>query len=79
MRKTVSALAQVRATILHRRRFLALSACALATPAFAGARHGWQGIALGADVATSAKRWDHEILYHGYLRRWADLMNGHVG
>ena len=35
--------------------------------------------ALGADVASSAKRWDHEILYHGYLRRWADLMNGHVG
>ena len=35
--------------------------------------------ALGADVVSSAKRWDHEILYHGYLRRWADLMNGHVG
>lgn len=55
MRKTVSALAQVRATILHRRRFLALSACALATPAFAGARHGWQGIALGADVALTVQ------------------------
>lgn len=35
---------------LNRRRFLALSACALATPAAAGARHRWQGLALGADV-----------------------------
>lgn len=38
-----------------RRRFLALSACALATPAFAGDRHRWQGVALGADVALTVQ------------------------
>ena len=35
--------------------------------------------ALGAEVVSSAKRWDHETLYHGYLRRWAECMNSHVG
>ena len=35
--------------ILPRRRFLALSACALALPAAAApTRHHWQGVALGA-------------------------------
>lgn len=40
---------------MPRRRFLALSACALATPARAGARHAWQGTALGADVALTVR------------------------
>ena len=30
---------------------------------------------IGADVASSAGRWDHETLYHGYFRRWAKLMD----
>ncbi|MBT6429089.1 MAG: Rieske 2Fe-2S domain-containing protein [Rhodospirillaceae bacterium] len=34
---------------------------------------------LGAEVASSAGNWDHEILYHGYFRHWAKLMNGHDG
>jgi thiamine biosynthesis lipoprotein len=33
-----------------RHRFLAMSACAWATPALAETRHRWQGLALGADV-----------------------------
>jgi len=42
--------------ILPRRRFLALSACALASPsAAAPARHQWQGVALGADVALTVE------------------------
>lgn len=43
--------------ILPRRRFLALSACALARPAAAAApaRHRWQGVALGADVALTVE------------------------
>lgn len=41
--------------ILPRRRFLALSACALALPAAARARHRWQGAALGADVALTVE------------------------
>lgn len=40
---------------LHRRRFLAMSACALATPAAAGVRHHWRGTALGADVALTVR------------------------
>ncbi|MFC3166957.1 FAD:protein FMN transferase [Paracoccus fontiphilus] len=44
-----------RAMILNRRRFLALSACALATPAAAGVRHRWQGVALGADVTLTVQ------------------------
>ncbi|WP_207103135.1 FAD:protein FMN transferase [Paracoccus shandongensis] len=40
---------------LNRRRFLALSACALAAPALAGDRHRWQGVALGADVALTVQ------------------------
>ncbi|WP_191569420.1 FAD:protein FMN transferase [Paracoccus yeei] len=40
---------------LQRRRFLALSACALVTPALAGARHRWQGVALGADVTLTVR------------------------
>ncbi len=36
--------------------------------------------AIGAEAAASAERWDHEILYHGYLRHWAGLMgNGAAG
>lgn len=42
--------------ILPRRRFLALSACALALPAAAApTRHQWQGMALGADVALTVE------------------------
>ncbi|MFC0341821.1 FAD:protein FMN transferase [Paracoccus niistensis] len=42
--------------ILPRRRFLALSACALASPsAAAPARHHWRGVALGADVALTVE------------------------
>lgn len=41
--------------ILNRRRFLALSACALAAPAGAAAPHAWQGTALGADVALTVR------------------------
>ncbi len=33
--------------------------------------------AIGADVLSSAGRWDHETLYHGYFRHWATLMNEH--
>lgn len=41
--------------VLNRRRFLALSACVLATPALAHTRHRWQGTALGADVALTVQ------------------------
>mgnify|MGYP002712466854 CR=1 FL=1 len=42
--------------ILPRRRFLALSACALVLPAAAApTRHHWQGVALGADVALTVE------------------------
>lgn len=41
--------------ILPRRRFLALTACALALPAAARARHRWRGVALGADVALTVE------------------------
>jgi benzoate/toluate 1,2-dioxygenase alpha subunit len=34
---------------------------------------------LGAQVVSSAPRWDHETLYHGYFRRWAGLMGDHDG
>jgi len=34
---------------------------------------------LGAEVVSSAPRWDHETLYHGYYRRWAGLMGDHDG
>ena len=34
---------------------------------------------LGAEVVSSAPRWDHETLYHGYFRRWAGLMGDHDG
>lgn len=40
---------------LSRRRFLALSASALALPAAAPFRHRWQGTALGADVALTVQ------------------------
>lgn len=30
--------------------------------------------AIGADAQSSAANWDHETLYHGYLRHWASLM-----
>ncbi len=30
--------------------------------------------ALAAEVVSSAARWDHETLYHGYFRQWAALM-----
>ncbi|MTE01914.1 thiamine biosynthesis protein ApbE [Paracoccus sp. YIM 132242] len=39
----------------NRRRFLALSTCALAVPALAGDCHRWQGVALGADVALTVQ------------------------
>lgn len=42
----------------NRRRFLALSACALAAPALAGDRHRWQGTALGADVTLTVQGGD---------------------
>ncbi|SDK93011.1 FAD:protein FMN transferase [Paracoccus chinensis] len=42
--------------ILPRRRFLALSACALALSAAAApTRHHWQGVAMGADVALTVE------------------------
>ena len=34
---------------------------------------------IGAQVASSAGRWDHETLYHGYFRRWAALMDDQGG
>lgn len=43
------------AAIPTRRRFLALSACALATPAAAQPPHRWEGMALGADVALTVR------------------------
>ncbi|MBB1491444.1 MULTISPECIES: FAD:protein FMN transferase [unclassified Paracoccus (in: a-proteobacteria)] len=43
---------------LPRRRFLAMSACAIALPAAAQARHRWQGVALGADVALTVEGGD---------------------
>ena len=42
----------------NRRRFLVLSACALAAPALAGDRHHWQGTALGADVTLTVRGGD---------------------
>jgi benzoate/toluate 1,2-dioxygenase subunit alpha len=33
--------------------------------------------ALGAEVVSSAGRWDHETLFHGYFRQWAALMDEH--
>ncbi|MDP6876468.1 MAG: RHO alpha subunit C-terminal catalytic domain-containing protein, partial [Alphaproteobacteria bacterium] len=35
--------------------------------------------ALGAEVAASAPRWDHETLYHGYFRQWRAMMDGRDG
>ena len=35
--------------------------------------------ALGADVAASAPRWDHETLYHGYFRHWRAMMERQGG
>lgn len=40
---------------LPRRRFLALSACALALPGAARPRHRWEGAALGANVALTVE------------------------
>ncbi|MDO5371093.1 FAD:protein FMN transferase [Paracoccus sp. (in: a-proteobacteria)] len=44
--------------MLPRRRFLAMTACAMALPAAAPARHRWQGVALGADVALTVEGGD---------------------
>ncbi len=30
---------------------------------------------IGARPAASAESWDHEILYHGFFRRWVELMD----
>ena len=36
--------------MITRRRFIALSAAALAAPGYAATRHDWQGVALGAEA-----------------------------
>lgn len=58
MTRTASPGQTGRLPMLDRRRFLALSACALAAPAAAQDRHHWRGTALGADVALSVQGGD---------------------
>ena len=35
--------------------------------------------ALGAQPVTSTDDWSHETLYHGFYRRWAEMMSTELG